>query len=226
MKKYPTAFLIEPEQWTTELPLARFFDPARPLEVDVGCGKGRFLLARAQANPETNYLGIDRLLLRLRRVGHKAEQRGLSNVRLIRIEIAYAVQYLLPPASVNTFYIFFPDPWPKRKHQRRRLFTPKLLAALHRTLVPDGRLHIATDHADYFEHISSLLRDDSRFDPIPPFEPSEEEKTDFELLFLEEGATIGRYSCRRRETGEAPTSGREAWPSAAALPHDRGISRD
>jgi len=166
-----------------------------PLEVDVGCGKGRFLAARAKASPDSNFLGIDRLLVRLRKVDKKIARDGLQNVRLLRIEASYAIQHLLPPGCVSCFYVFFPDPWPKRRHHRRRLFTPAFLDSLHTALGKSGIVHVVTDHLPYAESIRSLFEADPRFLPAPDFEPgSENERTEFELLFRGQDAPIARCS--------------------------------
>jgi len=201
--------IIWPESWTQRIELdACFDDPSRPLALDVGCGKGRFLLARAAKHPEINYLGIERLLLRIRKIDKKVRRRGLGNVRLLRIEANYAVEWLLPPACADIVYVFFPDPWPKRKHHRRRLFNSHFLDVLHSRMKDGAELHAATDHLAYFDEIQELLENDSRFDPIPVFEPSEDEKTDFELLFVTQGAPIGRCSYRKndRAGGSSPPS--------------------
>ncbi len=189
--------VIWPESWTQRVDLAAHFDPGRPLAVDVGCGKGRFLLARAAKHPEINYLGIERLLLRIRKIDKKARRRGLANIRLLRIEANYALEWLLPPACAAIVYVFFPDPWPKRRHHRRRLFNAHFLDVLHSRMKAGAELHVATDHLPYFDEIHALLEEDSRFDPIEVFEPSEDEKTDFELVFVTQGAPIGRCSYRR-----------------------------
>ena len=172
--------------------------PRQPLEVDVGCGKGRFLLARAHANPSTNFLGIDRLLKRLNKVDAKAVRSNLTNVRLVHLEAAHAVECFLPAGSVSVFHIFFPDPWPKRRHHRRRLFSPAFLDALIRGLIPGGHVNIATDYTDYFTEIAKLLRRDPRFEEVPAFQPSEAERTNFELTFMGVGAPISRGSFRKR----------------------------
>lgn len=193
------AFIIRPADPTVPLTIDTLFDGQRPLEVDVGCGKGRFLTARAAAHPEANFLGIDRLLLRLRKISKRLLRHGLSNVRLLRLEAAYAVRYLLPPRSVSVFYVFFPDPWPKRRHHRRRLFCPQFLDDLHRTLQPNGRVHVATDHLEYFAAIEACFAADARFDPTEPFQPTADQQTDFEIGFLAAGARIGRASFVKRE---------------------------
>jgi len=167
------------------------------LEVDLGCGKGRFLLARAERHPDIAFLGIDRLLLRLLKVERKALCRRCFNIRLLYVDACYAVSYLLPARSVAAYYIFFPDPWPKRRHHRRRLFNESFLNALDKTLIPAGCIHVATDHANYFEHIRRVFSDDVRFQPIVPLELRADERTGFELLFLNEHRAIGRCSFKK-----------------------------
>ena len=174
-----------------------FERPDRPMEVDMGCGKGRFLLARAAAHPEVNFLGVDRLLGRLRKIERKARRAGLANVRLLRFDAYYAATYLIPAASVAAYYVFFPDPWPKVRHHRHRLFNEPFMDALARTLVPGGAVHAATDHMPYFHEIARILTSDPRFAPEPALLPSDDERTDFERLF--HGVRpIGRCSVRLR----------------------------
>jgi tRNA (guanine-N7-)-methyltransferase len=174
-----------PAEWLGPLPVREWFGhPQRPLEVDLGCGKGRFLLARAARHPDANFLGIDRMLKRIRKVDNRARRLDLDNVRLLRMEGYYAVAHLLPPASVRTCYVFFPDPWPKARHEAHRLFNPIFLDALHRALEPGGCVHVATDHAPYFDRLSDVFADDPRFVPVEPFVPSEDEQTDFERYYV------------------------------------------
>ena len=189
---------IWPNDWLHPIPIQDYFEcPNHPLEVDVGCGKGRFLLARARARPTTNFLGIDRMLRRIRKLDRKIARLHLTNVRLLRMEAYYALTYLMPENAVDTFYIFFPDPWPKKRHAEHRLFNPKFMDALHRTLKRGGCMHFATDHWPYFEAVKRLFRDDSRFAEIEPFVPSDEERTDFERWYIEHGP-IGRLSVIKR----------------------------
>ncbi len=197
MNPQPGSLRIFSDDWLTPLPLGDLFGRTnRPLEVDVGSGKGRFLLARAAAHPNVDFLGIDRMLRRIRKVDNKARHLRLSNVRLFRMEAFYAVTYLIPPESVSTYYIFFPDPWPKKRHHEHRVFNPAFIDALCRTLKPGGRVHLSTDHLPYFEEVKAILEQDRRFRVIPPFEPSEEERTDFELFYIRH-KPIGRFSVEK-----------------------------
>ncbi|MDD2240329.1 MAG: tRNA (guanosine(46)-N7)-methyltransferase TrmB [Kiritimatiellae bacterium] len=186
-----------PEEWLGPVPVgAAFPQPSQPLVVDLGCGKGRFLLAHAARYPDVNHLGIDRMLRRIRKVDNRARRLALDNIRLMRIEAYYTVAYLLPTAAVSTYYIFFPDPWPKARHEDHRLFNPIFLDALQRTLIEGGVVHVATDHAPYFEQLSAIFAADARFAPVPPYVPPEDEQTDFERYYIGQ-KPIGRLSVRR-----------------------------
>ena len=208
MGKSADTIRVIPANWLGPLDLASVFGrPPAALAVDLGSGKGRFLLAHAARHPGISFLGIDCLLLRILRVEREARRRQLANIRLMYVEACYAISYLLPPRSVTTYYIFFPDPWPKRRHHRRRLFDAAFLDALDKTLVPGGAIHVATDHLDYFESIRETFLGDSRFELIPPFVPAEEERTDFELYYLGQGQPIGRCSFGKK-SGAA--TGRQA----------------
>ena len=186
-----SSVVIRPPGIDTHLPLATLFDPARPLEADVGCGKGRFLLARARAHREVSFLGIDRMLSRIRKLDGKVRRAGLDNVRLLRIEAFYSLQFLLPDHCLRTVYLFFPDPWPKRRHHRRRLFGPEFLDVLWSRLETGGTIQVATDHLDYFAVIRKQLSGDPRFREVPHLVRSADEQTDFELIFRGQGLPIG-----------------------------------
>ena len=180
---------------TSELELDKVFSRPAPLEVDLGCGDGAFLAALARENPAHNFLGIERLLGRVRSVCRKAARLDLKNARIMRMESNYAVTHLLPPGSVTTFHLLFPDPWPKRRHHRRRAFTSEFLAAIHRALITGGLFHVATDHADYFQQIERILAATDLFfisrehHHFPP--------TTFEQKYIARGLSIHRLLLRK-----------------------------
>ena len=125
------------------------FPTPQPFEMEIGSGKGRFLLERAAKHPERNFLGID-YAWRFLREGHvRAAQRGLSNLRFYKAEASEVVGRMIPDESVAIFHIYFPDPWPKRQWRKRRLLTPDFFKLLHRRLQPGGRLELATDNFEY-----------------------------------------------------------------------------
>jgi tRNA (guanine-N7-)-methyltransferase len=190
---------LSPQDWH------RHYPRRQPLHVEVGAGKGRFILARARRHPEVNFLGIERMLVRARRIGGKARRAGLDNLRLLRLDAFYAVTQLFAPASVDVFYIFFPDPWPKARHARHRVCNPPFLAALARALRPGGEVHFATDHLGYFTSVVEGFQADPRWERIPPLWPTPEERSDFELLFIAEHP-IGRHSVRRRADPGPPAT--------------------
>jgi hypothetical protein len=88
--------------------------PPQPLEVELGCGDASFLVEYARRNPAKNFIGVERLLGRLQKLDRKGRRAGLKNLRGVRIESAYFLQYLLPPHSAQALHIYFPDPWPKK----------------------------------------------------------------------------------------------------------------
>jgi tRNA (guanine-N7-)-methyltransferase len=188
---------IYPDQYLDPIDFrGRFVCPNRPFEIDLGCGKGRFLLARARKFANTNFLGIDRQLGRVNKIDRKARRAGLDNIRLLRLDGYYTITFLVPPQSVDTYYVFYPDPWPKGKHHHNRLFNQPFMDALARTLKPGGKIHASTDHLPYFEQIYKLLKADSRFEETETFVPSEDETSDFELMFSHK--TPGRCSFIRK----------------------------
>src|SRR5262245_40028186 len=183
----------------TELSLARLdliqlFGRNAPLHVDLGCGDGSFLCEMAQQFPKRNFLGIERLTKRVEKVRRKAEK--IDNVRILRADTLYAVRYLLPESSVETFYLLFPDPWPKRRHQFRRIFTRAFLDAIAVTLEKHGVLRVATDQLDYFHQIERLSRTHSSFkvvdshDLVLPL-------TKYDRSFREHGSPIYRQTLRK-----------------------------
>lgn len=175
------------------------FDPrglvadGMPIELEIGCGNGRFLTANAIKHPEIHYFGVERMMDRVRRCSRKAERGALANLTFVRVEAGRFVRELLPDHCLNTLYLFFPDPWPKRRHHRNRFFQQDLCTSLARVLVPNGKIYISTDHEEYFKEMLCYLTEDVRFEPIPVLLREEDEQTDFERLFLAKGDPI--YHC-------------------------------
>lgn len=106
---------------------------------------------------------------------------------------------MLPDHSTSIFFIFFPDPWPKKRHHKRRLVNPEFLDLLHRKLEAEGIIHFATDHQDYADAVEKCFAADTRFTPITAFDPTEAERTDFELIFTNQNKPIRRLSIQKTQ---------------------------
>ncbi len=183
-----------PELDVVCLDLVQLFGRSAPLQVDLGCGDGSFLCNLAQKFPDKNFLGIERLTKRVEKVRRKAEM--IDNLRVLGTDTLFAVEYLLPENSVETFYLLFPDPWPKRRHQQRRIFTRGFLDAIGTALEQNGTLRVATDQFDYFCHIERLSRAHSRFKAVD-FDEAVLPSTKFERRFCEQGVPIYRLTLRK-----------------------------
>jgi tRNA (guanine-N7-)-methyltransferase len=172
-----------------------------PLEVDLGCGDGSFLIEMAQHYPERNFLGVERLLGRVRGVCKRIQELGLTNVMVLRLESQYTLEYLLEPHSVSRLHLLCPDPWPKARHHKRRLVQQKFLHILSQALMPDGEFLFKTDHPEYYEWVLEEMGEFNQKNPNSSFtrlswpEESKEgwffyPKTDFQRLWEAEGKKI------------------------------------
>jgi tRNA (guanine-N7-)-methyltransferase len=135
------------------------------------------------------------LTKRVEKVHCKAEK--IENVRVLRADTLFAVRYLLPESSVKTFYLLFPDPWPKRRHQLRRIFTRDFLDAIAAALEKHGLLRVATDQLDYFHQIERLSRAHLQFQAVTPSLDAVLPVTKFERKFREQGVPIYRLTLRK-----------------------------
>ena len=134
---------LDPEQAVQGIEWRDVFGADGPVEVEIGIGKGRFLLDAAEKRPEINHLGVEWANKYLRFAESRAQRRGLDNVRFVRVD-AREMMASIPDRSVETFYVFYPDPWPKKRHHKRRFLREDMAAELARVLVDGGKLHVAT----------------------------------------------------------------------------------
>ena len=169
------------------LDLATLFPLPQPLEVELGCGDASFLVEYAGRQRASNFIGVERLLGRLQKLDRKGRRAGLNNLRGIRIESAYFLQYLLPPASVIALHIYFPDPWPKKKHRWHRLVNEQFPALAQATLMPGGRVYLRTDDADYFAQMNEVFGAASEFEKVGTPPALVDLTTDFERDFNAQG---------------------------------------
>jgi len=180
-----------------------------PWELEIGFGKGRFLLGRAAAAPERRWLGIELAREYFRLAARRLARRRLGNAALLRGEALALLATALPPAFASALHVYFPDPWPKSRHQRRRLFAPGSIDLLFAALAPGGELFFATDHADYGEEVRRLLESfpGARVELLPGLWP-DGPRTNYEAKYVAEGRAIVRLVARH---------------SAPVAPHPAGL---
>ncbi|MCG5540824.1 MULTISPECIES: tRNA (guanosine(46)-N7)-methyltransferase TrmB [unclassified Halorhodospira] len=190
---WPHYGLDVPEQGAVDLDA--LFGRTAPRVLDIGFGDGEALVEMAAADPGRDYLGVE---VHRPGVGHCllcAEQAQVENLRVATVDAVELVRHHLPPRSLAAVHIFFPDPWPKKRHHKRRIVQPAFLDLLAERLVPGGTLHLATDWADYAEWMLDTVEPDERFvntcGPrafIPP--PPPRPQTKFERRGLRKGHQV------------------------------------
>lgn len=173
------------------------FGQANPVELELGAGDGSFLIQYATLRPGTNFLGVERLLGRLRKIDRKARRGGLTNVRGLRLEASYVLRFMIPAGGVAAIHVYFPDPWPKRRHWKRRLVNAAFTAHAKTALAMGGTVYLRTDDISYFTQMVEV------FDANPDFAKAEEPaellgvKTDFEREFNAKGIPTNHAAYRR-----------------------------
>jgi tRNA (guanine-N7-)-methyltransferase len=199
----PRIFLEGESEEAGAVDLAALFGRPDSVEMEIGTGKGRFLLESAATHPDRSWLGLEIereycALVRLR-----AARLGLSNVRVEPLDGREFVIRRVPPGALAALHVYFPDPWPKKRHHKRRLFTPEFAAAAARALVPGGDLRVASDHAAYWSVIEGVLGGEPLLARL-----SEEETgpwcsgTNYERKFAASGRPVFQAVFRRRHGGE------------------------
>jgi tRNA (guanine-N7-)-methyltransferase len=219
----PQALIYKLTSILDRLDTVQLFSKAQPLDIELGSGDGSFLVEYAVRHPERNFIGVERLLGRIRKLERKGRRAGLANLRGVRIESSYFLHYLLPPHSATTLHIYFPDPWPKRKHRRHRLVNERFPALAHQTLAPGGFVFLRTDDQDYFTQMSEVFAASPLFQPVQTPDELGEVLTDFEKDFRARGIKTLRAAYRasdvnHRSTAAAAGAGR----AAVALEADPG----
>ena len=228
---------VEPEH-LRERGVPGVFAPELPrpeaVELEIGYGRGEFLLDRAARHPRVGFLGVELSRRRHLKMARRLARTELSNVRLCRAPAEYLLAECLPAACVHRVWINFPDPWPKKRHHRRRLIQPAFVRELGRVLAPGGRLEVATDHPEYAAWISEVLAGAPGFVNLcapRPFVPEVPGRppTAYELEWRAEGRPLHFFRYRRagpadREQAVRPGEARSAAPAgedAGAQPAPR-----
>jgi tRNA (guanine-N7-)-methyltransferase len=199
---------LGPEDLHRQLDLPTLFGNDRPVELEIGVGKGRFVMLAAAARPDTNFLGLEVAKRFLAKAIDRVAKRGLNNVRLIQAEAAAFLSQCLAESSIEGIHLYFPDPWPKKRHHKRRIVRPAVLDEMHRVLWGGGLVRVVTDHADYAAAMRETFGRHPSFEEAPN-DPglweipgmgdyTEPGVTNFEIKFRREGRPIHRMAWRNR----------------------------
>lgn len=198
-----TSVALKAEDWDGKTDFAHIFGRSGAVHIEIGTGKAAFLLNEARAEPDANFFGIERARRYFRYAVDRIGRWGLTNVRIMRTDAVLFLTDFVPDDSVDCFHIYFPDPWPKKRHHKRRFLCPANLGQLIRTLKIDGQLKIATDHAEYFEVIKGLIAaENNRLEEIEFVRPAGTEigewvGTNFERKYLKQNIPIYTLAVRK-----------------------------
>lgn len=152
----PRELIVEPigldvETLPRPLDFAALYGNDHAVELEIGIGKGTFLVEQAKTHPDINFFGIEWARWFWRYASDRLRRNGCANARTVRAEATFFLAEFVPDHSISVLHIYFPDPWPKARHHKRRLIQPGFMALVDRVLVPGGRLQVVTDHQGYFE---------------------------------------------------------------------------
>ncbi len=184
----PDGQIVDPLSW---------FDSPGPFELEIGSGKGGFLISRATNNPDIRMLGIEWANKFFLYIADRIARREIKNVHVMRTDAKFLVMNHLPPACIDVLHLYHPDPWPKARHHKRRLMQPDFVQAAIRTLKPSARWLIQSDHEEYFQEMKGLLDHRPELSQIPwdqrESTPGPEwQGTNFEIKYVREGRDIYR----------------------------------
>jgi tRNA (guanine-N7-)-methyltransferase len=179
------------------------FHNDRPVELEIGTGKAAFLLRRARARPDRNFFGLEWANEFYRFAVDRMERWKVPNVRLLRIDGSHFIRVVCPRESLTALHVYHPDPWPKRRHHKRRLFQPPFVEAAVQCLRHGGHWAVQTDHAEYFDVIRALLLGQAELYETPFDDPefgveAARIATNYEIKYLKEGRRIYQLAIRRR----------------------------
>jgi tRNA (guanine-N7-)-methyltransferase len=202
LKDYPDVSL-KPESISDLIDFNSLFGRAAQVHIEIGSGKGTFLVNEAGQYPDRNYLGIEWASKFYRHAVDRIGRWGIENVRMIRTEAAGFIAEFVPEGSIDCFHIYFPDPWPKKRHHKRRFFNDDNLTMLLGKLKAGGTIRIATDHAGYFDQIEEVIaragKSIEKIDFAPAAGASEDEwvGTNFERKYKKENRPIYTAAMRK-----------------------------
>lgn len=198
-------FPREPLDWQ-----ALFPEGSGRIQIEVGAGKGRFLIRAAESDPASSWVGLERRWSTLSLAVERIVARGLTNALYVRCDAMEVLRRFIPPASVAAFHVYYPDPWWKKRHRKRRVFSPEFIADLARGLRAEGELRVATDVAEYYEEILERIGESGLFERMVEGEESwgddSEPLTSYEAKYVRQGRRPLRAAFRRGAAAAPPPS--------------------
>ncbi len=202
LKDYP-GFILNIENLSGPLDFEKVFGRCASVHIEIGSGKGTFLVSQARARPDVNFLGIEWARKYYRFAVDRIGRWELKNVKLIRTDAADFIIRFVPDSGVACYHIYYPDPWPKKRHHKRRFVCPRNIEHLIRTLEPGGIIQIATDHEEYFEQITKVLAErkdcleETEFAPPAGALDGETVGTNYERKYIGENRGVHTIAVKR-----------------------------
>jgi len=194
----PLAGRVDPRRW--------FLDPAAPFEIEIGCGKGTFLVQQAALQPSVNFLGVEWAREFWLYTSDRCRRHAFPNVRTLNTDAGELLRWRIPDGVARVIHLYFPDPWPKTRHHRRRIIQDRFLVECHRVLSPGGELRVVTDHDEYwawmqahFERVEGTLFRRGPFEPAASAAEGEIVGTNFERKYRREGRPFNAAVLHRLE---------------------------
>jgi len=203
IREFPEV-ILDPQNLTDAIKFDDIFGRIAPNHIEIGSGKGTFLVNQAKCQPEVNFIGIEWASRYYRLAVDRIGRWNLANVRIIRADAARFIAEVVPDNSVDCFHIYFPDPWPKKRHNKRRFFNKVNLEQLIRCLKTSGTIRVATDHAEYFEQIKTVVMsradilEQIEFLPTAGAQIGEWVGTNFERKYKKENRNTFTLAVRKR----------------------------
>lgn len=178
---------------------AAIFGNRNPVQLELGVGKGRFLIQQAEQRPDVNFVGVEWASRYFRLVAERAAKRGLANFRILRDDASHVMRHSIAPQSLHVLHVYFPDPWPKARHLKRRLINELFARQAAQTLVDGGRVCLATDHEDYAQQMEAVFNAAPEFRQVSRAigEDAPEGVTNWEVKFRQQGRTMHKFEYRR-----------------------------
>ncbi len=187
----------------SQLDWTKLFGNDRPVELEIGCGKGAFIVHAAQSRPEVNFAGIEVVRKYQLYTANRLGRRGLTNAKMCCADARFALAWSIQSGSLDAVHVYFPDPWWKMRHQKRRIVTPEFLIWTIRALKPEGHFHLASDVPAYFAASEEILAAQPLLQRRTDLGDERGVITNFERKALEKGGAI-HHGIWRRVGSEMP----------------------